>query len=265
MKSLLLATLLLPLAVHAGCSRPIDVPLAALGQTVNVQGADISGIYPDILRTISVRSGCQFRFRGVSRAQQQALFETGKADLLAPALRTPQRDRYGSFVPMMQLRPMLVTVDPRHPPVTSLAQLRDATSLRLAVMRGFDFGDAFQAFIRDMQRAGRTEPVDDIVSAARLIQSGYVDGIIMPPVAIASSVQNEPRISALQGRLRLHALAELPWTDNGVYLSRTTLSDADRRTLEQALAALARTSSVWDNYRRYYPAEIVTESVRPLR
>ena len=66
----------------AGCSRDIAVPVSASGSGVIVEGHDIKGIFPDLLREMSRKTGCKFVFNAVPRARLVAclLYTSDAAD-----------------------------------------------------------------------------------------------------------------------------------------------------------------------------------------
>ena len=109
-RTVAMLTLALPSLAGAQCSRDIQVPISAIGASVVVNGASISGIYPDLLRSMGAKLGCNFIFTPVPRARLEAMFEAGKADLLIPASSTPRRDQHGLFIPMLGSRPLLISL-----------------------------------------------------------------------------------------------------------------------------------------------------------
>lgn len=252
-----------PLAAAAACSRDIVVPVAPIGASVVIKGDSVSGIYPELLRSLGARIGCNFLFPVVPRARLEAMFETGKADLLIPASSTPRRDRHGSFVPLIGSRAVLISVNNTRPPVRNAQELIDRHELRVALVRGFDYGDAYQALVQELGRQGRLFFEVDTVSVARLLQGGHIDATIMAPTILTGAVQGDPRVEGLAERLRLEALPELPWGYSGGYLSRTALTPADSELLRGLLERAARSGVVFEHFQRYYPAEILSSGIRP--
>jgi polar amino acid transport system substrate-binding protein len=127
------------------------VPVSANGASVIVDGLTVKGIYPDLLRAIGPKAGCQFAFTVVPRARQVAMFSAGTADVLVPASRTPGRDKFGTFIPMINHRAMLISVNNGRTPITSAQDLLARKDLRVAVVRGFDYGEAYTALIDELQ------------------------------------------------------------------------------------------------------------------
>ena len=114
-RTVAMLTLALPSLAGAQCSRDIQVPISAIGASVVVNGASIGGIYPDLLRSLGAKLGCNFIFTAVPRARLEAMFEAGKADLLIPASSTLRRDQHGLFIPMLGSRPLLISLQGARP------------------------------------------------------------------------------------------------------------------------------------------------------
>lgn len=262
-----LAALLLAMAAcaaaRAGCSRPITAPVAPIGVSVTTGGGEVGGIYPELLRSLGARGGCELLFSAVPRARQELMFENGQADLLIPATRTPARDRLGLFIPMIGHRATLISLAGPRAPVASAAELLERRELRVAVVRGFDFGPAYGAMLKELEHQGRLFTEVDVTAVARLLQAGATDLTIMGPTTLAGTIAREPRLNGMLERLRIEPIAELPWGVSGAYLSRTALSEADRRVLRELLERAARGGAVLEGFQRHHRADLLKDSVRP--
>ena len=265
LRALLLAfTALVAGAVHAQCSRPINVPMSATGLSVLVNGDAVSGIYPDLLRVLSEKEGCTFAMSGVPRARLEVLFESGRADLLMPASKTPKRDALGTFVALIQNRALLMSIQSKRPAIGSVRELLEQTSLKVALVRGFDYGQPYQDLVATLGQQGRLILEVDALSVARLLKAGTADVTIMAPTILAGAVQSDERVRDMVDTLRMEALEELPWGSSGVYLSNTSLSAADKATLQGALERAARSGDVWRSFQRYYSPAALRGGIRPL-
>lgn len=257
----------LPLAAAlpalADCSRDIVVPVSSTGVSVIVGNGTFSGIYPELFRSLGPRAGCHFVFAAVPRARQELMFETGKADLLLPATRTPARDLHGVFVPMAGHRAVLISLQSPRPQIINGQDLLDRRDLRVAVVRGFDYGDAYQSMVRELARQGRLFTEVEPTAIARLLAIGAVDITIMGPTILAGAINREARVQGMLDRLRLEPIPELPWQQTGVYVSRHSLTPDDRAALLELLERAAQSNVVMEGFQRYHRPEILAESVRP--
>ena len=260
----LMLGLLLPSAGEAACSRVINVPVAATGQSVIVDGDTITGIYPDLLRTFTEKDGCTVALSAVPRARLEMLFETGRADLLIPASKTPKRDAYGTFIPLVHNRAMLISIQSGRAPVKTVQELLEQTGVKLALVRGFDYGQAYQSLLATLETQGRVIMEVDALSVARLLKAGTVDATIMAPSILAGAMMDDERVRDLQDKLRFESLRELPWGNSGAYISNSALGAADKAALQAALERAARSGVVWKCFQQYYAPAVLQGSIRPL-
>jgi polar amino acid transport system substrate-binding protein len=251
-------------AASAGCSRPILVPAAPVGVAVTVTGQKIGGMYPELLRLVGSKAGCEFKFSVVPRIRLEVMFENGTADLLLAAIHTSRRDQAGLFVPMVETRATLLSLNSDRPAVRSIAQLLERRELRVALVRGFDYGDAYLDLIDKLTVQGRIYMEANPIAVARLIKGGMADVTIMPATSFIGGLQGDRRTEGLAAKLHIEALDELPWIRSGIYLSRTSLTPADRALLEQALVASVRSGVWWQALRRYYTPAVMHLNMRPL-
>lgn len=264
LRALLISTLcaLATSAAQAGCSRPMNVPVSATGLSVIIADNKITGIYPELLRALT-KEGCEFILVPVPRARQELLFETGKADLLVPAVKTPRRDEHGIFVPLTRSRATVISQDTRRPPFKSMYDLIERKDVRVVLVRGFDYGVAYQEMIEVLQRQNRLVLESDPLAVARVLKANPGEVTIMAPVILVGAMQNDARVSDMVDKLRFDPIAELPWGDNGLYISKNSLSQEDSATLLALLNRPTVASTLWKSFQTYYPASVLKESIRP--
>lgn len=256
--------LLLPLAGEAACSRAINVPVSPTGQSVITDGDTIKGIYPDLLRSVGEHDACTFTLSAVPRARLEMLFETGRADVLIPASKTPKRDAHGTFIPLVQNRAMLISIQSGRASIKSTQELLEHPNLKVALVRGFDYGPAYQDLVAALEKQGRVILDVDGLSVARLLKAGAADATIMAPSILAGAMQADERVRDLVDRLRFESLRELPWGESGAYISNRSLSAEDKAALQLALERAARSGVVWKGFQQYYAPAVLAGSIRPL-
>lgn len=249
----------------AECSRSMQVPLAATGLSVVANGDLISGVYPEMLNQISLKKKCQFDLSIVPRARQEALFEAGQSDLLIPAVRTQARDQSGIFIPLIQNRPMLISLKHSGAEVSRLSDLFLMKEAKVVLVRGFDYGPAYQTFIRRLQAQGQLMFEADVFSVARTLKSGAARYTVLEPSVIAGAIEADMRLNDLHDKLNFEAVPELPWSENGVYLSKKTLSQDDLHILSRVFEQVQQQQLVWKGLQRYYRKEVIADSMRPLK
>ncbi len=259
------ALLLWMMAVSAcaHCTRTIVVPVAPIGQSIVIDADNISGVYPDLMRAAAPRAGCRFELIAVPRARQEQMFDSGAADLLIPASQSPRRDEVGEFVPLIRVRPTLISLQSARGPLHSLKELIDDPQLRLALVRGFDYGPAYQDLLDEMGRRGRLSLEADVTSVARALNAGSADVTLMVPAILIGAISSDARLRALVPQLRIEPLDELPWRDSGVYIGRSnSLPESDRLQLRDLFEGLVRSGDLWRAFQKTYsPAALL--SVQP--
>lgn len=249
----------------AGCSRPVQAPMAPIGLSVHFDGARPGGVYPTLLREITAGAHCDFVVRRVPRARQTTLFESGQADVLLPASASPAREADGEFVPLIQVRAGLITLNPDVATPRSLAELLALPDYKLVVVRSFSFGAAYDGAIAALRTQKRLIEEADAAGVARALRQGLAQASVMTPSIFVGTLVLEPELQPLIARTRVDPLEELPWSLSGVYLSRRSLSDADRQTLRQAFAQTARSGRIWQLFNDVHPPGSLANSIRPLQ
>ncbi|WMW81362.1 hypothetical protein RF679_03535 [Undibacterium cyanobacteriorum] len=247
----------------AGCSRPINAPILPSGLTVIVKPNGYAGILPDFLTQVAEKSGCKFVFQLVPKSRQEALFESGQSDMLLTAVRTSRRDQFGIFIPLVQLRASLISIENGQIPTTSTTELVARPTLKLLVVRGFDYGAAYQRIVDDMQQQGRLVVEGDAVSVARMMRSNPNYVTIMAPTIFSGMVQTESKLADIVGKIRYEKLDDFPWSESGIYLSSKALNEADRNLLKTTMEKIATSDAIWKAYQQYYSPEVVKLGLRP--
>jgi polar amino acid transport system substrate-binding protein len=259
----LVAVLLAMPAAQAGCSREIVAPFSPNSGRVHAEGGEVRGIYPDLLRVLGPKAGCQFQISLVPRARQVAMFENGSADVLMPASRTAARDKLGIFVPMLYNRAMLISVASNRAPISSAQDLLARRDIKVAVVRGFDYGEQYSALVKELGKQGRVFSEVDANAVARLLQAGSADLTIMGPTVMAAAIEREPRVAGLLDKLRIEPIPELAWKYSGAYISRRSLNAEDRNAVHELLDKMAKSGAIIDGYQRAFRPELLNDSVRP--
>ncbi len=267
MKSLrqIVVASLVGLAAHgalANCPRPINVPLAPQGVGVVVKDGVATGVVPDLLRTLSSVTGCDFRQPIVPAVRQQVLFSDGDADMLVFATQTPERDQSGQFVPLFKYRAALVSLKAFERPVLSIADLIQRPELRVILIRGFDYGPAYRQ-LKGVAMVERVIYAYDIPDLLRRLQAGMGDVSILLPGSEYEAIRTEERLAPLKGKLIYSELADLPWQDAGAYVSTKTLGKQDQAMLINGLRHMDIGRQALKAFADAFPPSLVKAAIRP--
>lgn len=251
-------------AALAECSRAIVVPAAPTGFNVRVAEDTVSGVYPDWLREVGRRAGCNFQFPVVPRARADSMvMDSGTADMLLPASQNAERDKKAQFVHFISLTPNLITLGSATNIPRDLRTLISKTRWRAAMVRTYSWGDEYDGLLRDLAAEDRLEYANDLETVARLLRLGRVEFTILPPTLLYSALQAGavPGAGMQAGEFRYTVLAGLPRSRVGAYFSRRTLNPADFELLHTAATKAARDGTLKHYFERYYPADVVSADV----
>ncbi len=257
------ALAVLPLQAQAACSRPVNVPIAPLGVSVVVRQGHVDGIFPDMLRALGKKVGCQFNFSVVPRARLEMLFSTNAADLLIVATKSPERDKAGQFVPLFKYRATLISVKPLAKPIQSLEQVAQDATLRVVVVRGFDYGPAYRKLLAQLGPQ-RLAYAADGPTVLRMLQSNMADVTILPPTSAYAAARADARLNGVPEKLQFAVMEEMPWEEAGVYVSNKALPELDQVLLIYALRQPSTSELVMKGYQAVFPPSILDISTRPF-
>ena len=249
----------------AHCNRAIQVPVSATGQSVVIDGDAVRGIYPDILNAISTKEKCRFVVTPVPRARLEKLYESGKADMIVASTRSVRRDEFGVFVPMVRSRAMVISLgDLQRAPFKTTQDVLNNKEVRLVVVRGYDYGNAYHELIEAMAKENRVLLEPDPNAVARLMKTNSNDVTIMVPTIIYGAMQEDARLSDQLEKLRFEPLDNIPWGESGVYLSKTSLEPGLMKFLQSAMQRTAQAGTVHKGFAAYYPPQVLKDSIKPL-
>lgn len=262
--AMLLAGLLPLVSAWAACSRPIDVPVADGGLIVSVDKQQVGGVYPELLRELGARIGCTFVFHPVPRARQEMLFMARRSDLFMPAQRTDRRDPFGQHVALLQVRPVLMALRPLPASLHQRSDLVEHAELRLAVLRGVDYGARYRELLEQLRERKRLVTEADAAGLVRALRTGVADAVLINPERLRAELDTPEAGSTEAWQVR--PLDDLSWQNTGLYLSLERLPEADRQLLAQALGDLQFHQRLWQSLLRAHPASntLLQAGYRPL-
>jgi polar amino acid transport system substrate-binding protein len=241
----------------ADCSRVIVVPAAPTGFNVKVVDDLVSGVYPDWLREVGRKAGCQFQFPVMPRARADSMvFVSNQSDMLLPASQNAERDQKAQFVHVLNLTPSLITLHSAPNAPRDVRTLLGRTEMRAALVRSYSWGNDYDALVRELVTDNRVDFVNDLETIGRMLRVGRVDFTILPPTLLYSALQIAS--AGIQtGEFRYTALGGLPRSKVGAYLSRQTLSPSDLDVLATHMLRASRDGSIRTFFEKYYPQDVV--------
>ena len=225
-------------AAHAGISD--------LGYSSYRDGAHFRGTAVDVLEELYKRTGCGFDIEWYPRGRLFAQFANGQVDVTASSLRTPERDRSGTWLPYSSTQFELVLLNRAAGKFHSLADFVDRSTARLNVTRGISYTPEVQVQLDRLQRQGRLEYVNDYVVVFRKIQARRAEGTLAPPTI---HVMHQRQFN-MTGKMTAMPVEESPRSLIGLYISNKVPTEVVRRYAE-GLRSMVADGTVQKFYEHY--------------
>jgi polar amino acid transport system substrate-binding protein len=243
-------SLVVPISSTAGCSSPVEVVFSSTNREMEIDAStgQYSGAAYKFLMLVEKRSGCAFHFQTVPRTRAWLMLEGGYADLIPTAIRTPQRDSQAIFIDqLVRGRVALLTLKGQQQGIRTSASLI-ASSLRISVVRGFDYGPEYMKLITNLETKSRLNIDSDTDTMARKLAFGRIDGVMLRPSAFAEAA----RKAGITDQIEVHLLDDLPPVSAGLYLSPKRLLKKDVTTLMDAMTAVSQDQEYIEMYKQTY-------------
>ena len=263
--SLLVALAAATSAVQAGCLRPLDAPVAATARNVVIKGSQPSGALVELLQWVGQHSGCELRFPVLPRARLDRMFFSDEVDLLFPASRSSARDRSARFVPWLQLQPQLVTVRWNTERIADLRDLLARPAWTAVVVRSYSWGDAYDAFVAQLDRLGRVTFVTELQTVHAMLRAGHARFTLLPPSLLYASLQPASgEATGLPADFEYQLLPDLPPATVGMYLNPRRIAPADIERLRIASSEALAQGVLQRSLRRHYPSALLSIDMKDL-
>jgi len=239
-------------AAQAKCSRPIVVPVSQIGKVVIINSAtdEVSGVYHELLRERGSAIGCKFLFPIMPRVRAEAAVRDGTGDMLVASPKSPQRDAWGDYVPMIGSEWVLISMR-SDPPPASVEELLARPGIRLNEVRSYNFGPAYMAMMRNLERLDKVEYVPDPQTIVRKMAAGRVDYAYMPSNTFVGALDELGLRATLGRKIHYSHLSGIPISTSGVYVSRRLLA-GDAAQVNALLEQLSRENAVFARTRKYF-------------
>ena len=253
----LLSGLLLAWGLAAGaqaaddCGRPLRVAMSDLGVGGYLEQGQPRGLIPDLMQELQSRSGCRLQIVPLPRARALLDFERGELDLITSALKTPERDRTGSYLPYGYTQQDLLLLPEAGPGIKRFADLRLRPDLRVGVVRGIRAGGRLDAEIDVLAERGRLEYSPDFNNLAAKLSARRLQAALMPN-ALHIKLRRD---GLLPADLVVQTEPDAPPQQLGVYVNRRTTPAPVIARLEKQLAAMVASGWVRQAYGRHFGEE----------
>jgi ABC-type amino acid transport substrate-binding protein len=243
----LLAAASLGALAQQHCGRPLRVAVSDLGLGAYLEQGQWRGIIPDLIRELQSRSGCALLPVAMPRARALLEFDRGEVDVITSMLRTPERDRLGSFLPYGYTKHDLLLAPDAAEGITSLADVVRRPELTLGVVRGIRTNSRIDAQVEQLLVIRRAEYSSDYASLSAKLSARRVQAAMMPN-ALHVKLRQDGQIPA--DTVILDVPEARPQA-LGLYINRRTVTPAMTEQMARPLAAMVKDGWVRRTYVRH--------------
>ena len=234
----------------AQCSRDIIAPISPTGFTGRLKDGEISGATPAFFNEIGQKIGCRFIYQFVPKSRQEYLFEIGQSDVMFITNRSSKRDESGLFVPLIQIRPTIISIKKSRPPVENIHNLLADNTIKVVVVRGHNYSDEYIRLIDNLQRLDRLVVESDPESVIRMMGKNPSWVSVMSPTIFVGTLKTAPSLSGFKEEIRYEGIADFPWTNTGMYISKKSLSEQDQQYLYTHINTEFNKNKIWNALKR---------------
>ena len=237
------------------CPPLTHVGISDLGYLSYQQNGANRGAAVDIVAELGKRTGCRFNVEWYPRGRMFVQLSNGQLDMAMSALRSPERDRAGSWIPYSYTQFQLLLTSAGGGPFGSLQEFVDHGKGKLNLTRGITYPPSTSAQLERLEKQGRLEYVNDYDIVFKKIKAGRAEGTLAPPVI---HLLHQRRLGMV-GLLQTMPIAEWPRSLTGAYISHTTVSSTMREGLSAVFYDMVSDGTVQKIYERYLGSEVTRE------
>lgn len=220
---------------NAACSRPVKVAFSEISPDMTLSSSgQHGGVAVEFFKELALRTGCTFTYVDVPRARAWYMLSNKLIDIVPAAIQNPERDDVGIYFDHVVLEPVSLILLMSKPVTIASSQEVIDSGLRLAVVRGHNYGPHFATLIANPALGERLAQVKDPQTLARMLKAGRVDAVI----TMASIFTDAAKEQGLTDQVYTRTLKDLDWGSTGMYLSNSRLPAEDVATLSAAIKAL---------------------------
>lgn len=232
------------------------VGLSELGYASYREGDAYRGTSVDVITELHRRMGCSFTFEWFPHNRLYLQFSTGKLELAVASVRTPERDRYGTWIPYTTTEFFLLLTNGSAGKFSSLADFVEHSTARLNVTRGVTYPAAALVQMARLQQQGRLEYVSDYSVVFKKIVAGRAEGTLAPPVVHVRYT----RQFKLEDKLVVTPVAEMRRSLLGLYVSKRLVTPQTTQRYADTLRAMVEDGTVQKIYSRYLGEAIAQQT-----
>jgi polar amino acid transport system substrate-binding protein len=217
------------------------------------------GIDKDVVDELARRTGCKLEQTLDSRVRIWAQLAAGTLDMTASGIPTPEREKLAHFLIYLSTRNYLLVERTLPAAARTLAGFLANPEYRVAVVKSFKHGAAYDAWLDQLREQNRVDEVGDQEAVFNLLINGRVHAMLALPTTYTPFL----RQAAMAERFAvLDLAANSKPIVAGLVVSRARVPEHAVQLLEKHLLAMRRDGTLVRIYRRYLDAQVARALVR---
>ncbi|GJI87882.1 MULTISPECIES: substrate-binding periplasmic protein [Duganella] len=216
-----------------------------------------TGIDKDVVDELARRLGCTIEASVDSRVRIWAGLNAGTIDMSVSAIPLPEREKIGPIIPYMIGRNYVLLHKDLSARVTSMESFLADPHYKIAVVKSYKHGKAYEAWLAQLRAQGRVFETADHLSMLRLFKLGRVQAVMATPTTWYPLVKQEQ----LAGTYSVMDWRPKDNIVSGLILSRRRIDEATAARFSQAVRAMRDDGTLRRIFTRHTDAERAAQMV----
>ncbi|MCH8621082.1 transporter substrate-binding domain-containing protein [Undibacterium sp. TS12] len=211
---------------------------------------DGKGMDVDIANELYTRTGCRFEVIVLPIARQWFAMRNGELDMIATAVRTPEREGMAYFFSMHYATPFLISLAMLPPDIQSMEGLLKSPDFTVGVQRKVDHGPYLESIIAQFRKQNRLIEATDTRALVRMLNANRFMVALSYPMSYRATAEQ----MGLANRLQTYDLS-LPQTGefSSLALSKKTFDPVEAGKWHELIRDMHRDGTVKSILGKYLP------------
>jgi polar amino acid transport system substrate-binding protein len=211
-----------------------------------------AGIDKDVVEELARRSGCVFETSLDSRVRIWSQLAEGTLDISTSGAMTADREKKFTFIPYFVSRNYLLVSHDLAKRITSLKAFSADPTLRLAVVKSYKHGTAFDAWIDQLRAQKRVDEYADADVVARVFAAGRADAFLSQPVTWGPLLEK----AGLNDKVRMLDLVPNENITAGLVLAKDKIKPDDENRLRKTMRSMLTDGTAEQIFARHVPLKV---------
>ncbi len=213
------------------------------------------GIDKDVVDEVKNRGGYSIDYIERPRARIWKELKEGTLAMTVSGIQNAERDTFAYFIPYIAQKNMALVINPAYQHIEQVLQSRNA---RIAVVRGFKHGAAYDRLIEHIATYGGVQEMPTVRNLFLLLKARRVDMIVSLPVFYNKELAE----LALDSPIHIQDWApDSPAILHHLVLSRSHFSEQEYRTMAAIIEEMRKDGTLRRIFARYLSGRELDEAL----